>query len=164
MTTSITVISEEAVDLIGGDDDRCRNRYRASSLGALRRILEQLKSSVATRLDLVGHSTRDAHLLCIGKTVVDMSDVRVSQFFEKLVDDLVPPLKIAAVRLLGCQTAVEPSGQRTMRALARTMRVPVFGSRKMILKSYYNEAGFDPAFASILIESAELPNPPRRLA
>jgi hypothetical protein len=41
--------------------------------------------------------------------------------------------------------------------------VPVYGTRKIVLKSYCGELGFDPAFSSILVESAQLRSPPQRL-
>jgi hypothetical protein len=60
------------------------------------------------------------------------------------------------VRLLGCETAVTDAGQRTLRMLSQTLRLPVFGTTKPLLKSHSNSAGFDPAFAHILIEATAL--------
>jgi hypothetical protein len=45
----------------------------------------------------------------------------------------------------------------TLRMLSQTLRLPVFGTRKPLLKSHSNSAGFDPAFAHILTVS----RPPR---
>ena len=60
------------------------------------------------------------------------------------------------MRLLGCETAVSRSGRRTLRLLACTLRIPVFGATKPLLKSHYDQLGFDPAFASVLVEASEL--------
>jgi hypothetical protein len=60
------------------------------------------------------------------------------------------------VRLLGCETAVSPGGQRTLRLLAQTLRVPVFGATRPLMKSHYDERGFNPAFARVVVEAAEL--------
>jgi len=59
------------------------------------------------------------------------------------------------LRLLGCETAVSPGGQRTLRLLARTLRVPVLGSTRPLLKSHYDERGFNPAFAHVLVEASD---------
>jgi hypothetical protein len=40
-----------------------------------------------------------------------------------------------------------------LRLLARTLRVPVFGSNKPLMKSHYDEFGFNPAFAHVLVEA-----------
>jgi hypothetical protein len=67
---------------------------------------------------------------------------------------LLPRLQVTAVRLLGCETAVTDAGQRTLRMLSQTLRLPVFGTRKPLLKSHSNSAGFDPAFAHLLTEAS----------
>ena len=59
------------------------------------------------------------------------------------------------MRLLGCETAVSPSGQRTLRLLARTLGIPAFGAIKPLMKSHYDELGFNPAFAKVLVEAFE---------
>ena len=64
-----------------------------------------------------------------------------------------PYPQVTAVRLLGCETAVTDAGQRTLRMLSQTLRLPVFGTRKPLLKSHCTSAGFDPAFAHILTVS-----------
>jgi hypothetical protein len=58
--------------------------------------------------------------------------------------------------LLGCDAAVSPSGRRTLRLLARTLGLPVFGSVKPLMKSHYDERGFNAAFAHILVEASEV--------
>jgi len=108
-------------------------------------------------LDLSGRSTRDHHLLRLGDDRVDMLDPAVARFFRSIVDDHLPSrLKVAAVRLLGCETAVSPCGKRTLRLLARTLGIPVYGSIKPLMKSHYDELGFNPTFAQVLVEASEL--------
>ena len=68
----------------------------------------------------------------------------------------LPRLEVVAVCLLGCETAVSPSGKRTLRLLARTLGIPVFGAIKPLMKSHYSKLGFDPAFACVLVEASEL--------
>src|SRR5205807_911213 len=72
---------------------------------------------------------------------------------------LLARLRVTAVRMLGCETAVTDAGQRTLRMLSQTLRLPVFGTTKPLLKTHSNGAGFDPAFAHILIEAAALTGP-----
>ncbi len=106
---------------------------------------------------MIGHSTRDHHLLRLGDTAIDMLDTRVARFFRAIADDhLLSRLEVVAVRLLGCQTAVSPGGRRTRRLLARTLRIPVFGAIKPLMKSHYDKLGFDPAFTQVLAEASEL--------
>ena len=81
-------------------------------------------------------------------------DPQVASFFGALAQAaLLPRLQVTAVRLLGCETAVTDAGQRTLRMLSQTLRLPVFGTRKPLLKSHCTSAGFDPAFAHILTVS-----------
>jgi len=65
-------------------------------------------------------------------------------------------LGVAAVRLLGCETAVTDSGRRTVRMLARALGRPVFGTLTPLLKSHSNAGGFDPAYAHLLVEAEAL--------
>lgn len=86
-----------------------------------------------------------------------MLDPVVARFFRSIAADcLLPRLEVVAVRLLGCETAVSPGGKRTLRFLARTLRIPVFGTLKPLMKSHYDKLGFNPAFAHILAEASEL--------
>ena len=156
---SLNVISPDAEGLFFGPVARCANVHRASSLGELRAVLEGRLGAAGppVSLDLIGHSTRDHHLLRLGNTAIDMLDPVVARFFRSVADDrLLDRLGVAAVRLLGCETAVAPAGQRTMRMLARTVRLPVFGSVRSLMKSHYDHDGFDPAFARILVEASRL--------
>lgn len=108
-------------------------------------------------LDVIGHSTRDHHLLRLGDDRIDMLDPVVARFFRSLAHDhLLAQLQVIAVRLLGCETAVSPGDKRTLRFLAHTLRIPVFGAIRPLMKSHYDQLGFDPAFAHVLVEAAEL--------
>lgn len=156
---SLNIISPDVEELFFGPIARCAVLHRASSLDDLRGVLEQRLDSPTSLvlLDLLGHSTRDHHLLRMGDDPVDMLNPVVARFFRSIADDhLLPRLGVTGVRLLGCETAVAPGGQRTLRLLARTLRLPVFGALKPLMKSHYDEHGFNPAFAHILVEAAEL--------
>lgn len=158
--TSINVASPDCAEaFFSGRAARCENLQHAGSLAELRDILQLRlpdRTSQAT-LDLIGHSTRDHHLLRLGDTPIDMLDPGVARFFRGLAKDrLLPHLQIAAVRLLGCETAVTDSGQRTLRMLAQTLRVPVFGTQTPLLKSHSNADGFNPAFTHVLVEASAL--------
>jgi hypothetical protein len=140
-----------------GRVSRCVDLHHAGSLPELRRVLEhRLDRGVSpTVLDLLGHSTRDHHLLRLGQTPIDMLDPNVERFFAALADDeVLPRLGIVALRLLGCETAVTVAGRRTMRMLSYTVGVPVFGTTKPLLKSHHHAEGFDAAFAHLLVEAS----------
>ena len=85
-----------------------------------------------------------------------MLDPAVARFFRSIADDhLLSRLEVVAMRLLGCETAVSPSGKRILRLLARTLRLPVFGSIRPLMKSHYDKLGFNPEFAHVLVEASE---------
>src|SRR5262245_26355693 len=156
---TLNIISPDAEDVFLGAVARCVNLHRASSLAELQDVLEQQLELPAQPiiLDLMGHSTRDHHLLRMGATVIDMLNPVVARFFRKIAEDrLLSRLEVSAVRLLGCETAVTPAGKRTLRLLARTLRLPVFGAIKPLGKSHHDELGFNPAFNRVLVEASEL--------
>ena len=155
---SLNIISPDAEELFFGPAVRCANIHRASSLDDLRAVLEgQLGDpAMPLSLDLIGHSTRDHHLLRLGGAAIDMLNPVIARFFQSIANDgLLPRLGVVAVRLLGCETAVSAAGRQTLRLLARTLRMPVFGSTKALMKSHYDELGFNPAFARVLVEASE---------
>ena len=155
----LNIISPDAEEVYFGAVGRCADLHRASSLDDLRAVLEQRLGSPTSpiTLDLMGHSTRDHHLLRLGNDRIDMLDPIVARFFRSIAADcLLPRLEVVAVRLLGCETAVSPSGKRTLRLLARTLRLPVFGTLKPLMKSHYDKLGFNPAFAHVLVEASEV--------
>jgi hypothetical protein len=155
--TPLNIASPDCAEaFFSGQAARCVKLQRAASLPELREILQRRLDEPAppATLDLIGHSTREHHLLRLGRTPIDMLDPSVARFFHALgAARLLPRLRITAVRLLGCETAVTDGGLRTLRMLSRTLHLPVFGTTKPLLKSHSNVAGFDPAFAHILVEA-----------
>jgi len=153
----LTVVSPDAEPLFFGASPRCVNLRIAGSLGELATILrERLPGPAApVTLDLLGHSTHDHHLLRLGATVVDMLNPHVARFFRRHTE-LLHEAGVAAIRLLGCETAVTEPGQRTLRMLARTVQLPVFGTRTPLLKSHSDTNGFNPAYAHLLVEASDL--------
>jgi len=146
-----------AEDFFAGPAARCVILWRAAGLAELREVLERCLDLPARPgpLDLIGHSTRGHRLLRLGQTPIDMLDPQVAGFFRALAQaGLLPRLQVTAVRLLGCETAVTDAGQRTLRMLSQTLRLPVFGTRKPLLKSHSDSTGFNPAFAHLLTEAS----------
>jgi hypothetical protein len=159
-TVPLSIASPDcAEEFFAGLVSRCVMVRHAASLAGLREVLDRCLDGAAqpVTLDLIGHSTRGHRLLRLGATAIDMLDRHVAGFFHALAhDQLLTRLHVTAVRLLGCETAVTEAGQRTIRMLSHTLRIPVFGTTKPLLKSHSNAAGFDPAFAHILIEATAL--------
>ena len=139
--------------------------WRIRTIGSLDDVLTELRALVGnappgTRtLDLIAHSTRDNHFTRFGTTPLDMHKPSVARVFETIhSEELLKQLGIVAVRLLGCSTATLPTGQRTLRWLAKTLAVPVYGSTKDLTWWHYNEHGFNPKFENTLIEASKIPN------
>jgi hypothetical protein len=155
-----------AAEFFAGRQPRCVELRCAGSLGELRTVLERRLGEVRdvrspVTLDLIGHSTREHQLLRLGQTPIDMLQPGVARFFGELAGTgLLPRLNVVAVRLLGCETAVTDAGQRTLRMLARTLRLKVYGTRKPLLKSHSIAGGFDPVFAHLLVEASTVPARP----
>ena len=162
---SISVMSSAAEPVVIRSAVQSRITHRVNALAELRTVLDGLAAAPWTRtLDLIGHSTREAKLLRLGTTVIDMCKPSVASWFEQLAADAVlDRLGVVAVRLLGCETAATPTSQLTIRLLASVLGMPVYGTRKIVLRSHYTDEGFDSRFTHVLIESTQLPNPPRRL-
>jgi hypothetical protein len=162
--STISVLSAGVAELFERGPIARYPHHRVGSLFELRDVLDGLPDGSGRTLDLSGHARRGTNLLALGATTLDMLDRRVERFFARLAADRVlVRLGIVQVRLLGCETAVCPSGQRTIRRLVRTLGVPVYGSRKRLMNAHYDGLGFDPCFAHLLVESAQLPHPPSRL-
>jgi hypothetical protein len=51
---------------------------------------------------------------------------------------------------------VTDAGRRTLRMLARTLRLPVFGTLVPLLKNHSTADGFNPKYAHLLIEASAL--------
>jgi hypothetical protein len=140
--------------------------HRVRSLAELRGVLDCIAAEPSPEryLDLRGHSTRNGKLLRLGETVIDMCHPSVDGFFRELArDGVLARTNVVGVRLLGCETAVQDTGQLTMRLLARVLGVRVYGAKKPLLRSHHDEAGFHRAFEHILVESSELPDRWRRM-
>lgn len=154
---SITIAGRDNDSTVQGMIDRCREVHRAGTLDELRAVLDGLPEGTGASLDLVGHSTRAARLLRLDQTVIDMFDIKVASFFQQLADDgVLARIGVVSLRLLGCSTASQPPGQRTIQRLARVLELPVYGTTKPIMKSHYTAEGFNPAFVQLLVESAQL--------
>jgi hypothetical protein len=163
---ALSVISGEPDAVLAGIAARFARIHRIAALSEVRGLLEQQQGREPrfTTLDLIGHSTRGHRYLRIGNTPIDMLEPDVARLFRRLAESqLLPRLGIHTVRLLGCDTAVEIAGQRTMAALARTLDVRVFGTTKSLMKAHYVRSGFDPAFDRLLIEAGSLPTPRQHL-
>ena len=118
----------------------------------------------ALAIDLIGHSTHDHRLLRLGATVIDALDLRVLRTFEAIArSGLVGELRTTCLRLLGCETARSPSGQRTMRILRTVVGVPVLGSRTRLSRMHHGALGFDPRFRHVLVEAARRDAPCQQL-
>lgn len=155
----VHVVSSRGED-ISAAPGRSLERHVVSGLEDLRRVLEGLQCGARppAHLDLSGHSTRAGKLLRLGADVIDMLDPWTERFFRRLADDdLLPQLNLRTVRLLGCETAVTSTGRRTLRGLAYTLGLPVFGTKKVLYKSHYNALGFEAAFEGVLVEVGRFP-------
>lgn len=158
---SFNVASPDLDAFFNHPSPRCLPRHHAGSLDQLHTVLLQRTRSDAAAapltLDLLGHGTAGHRLLRLGDTPIDMLNPVVAGFFASLAGSgLLTRLNIAAVRLLGCHTATTDAGRRTIRMLARTLRLPVFGTLVPLLNGHYTEHGFNPAFTHQLTEAAEL--------
>lgn len=155
---SLNLVSADALDTIPAAM-RCAAGTRiVASLDELPRVLEDQavrRRGVAAALDvdLIGHSTRNHHLLRIGVTVIDTLDLGIRRFFEQLARiRILDAVNAASLRLLGCETAVSPSGQRTLRTLAAILQLPVYGTRKRLSRLHYSARGLQPQFRCVLLE------------
>ena len=157
MIAPITLISPDAREVMLGVKPRCTTAVSVSSLEEMREHVEGMAPQGPASLDLLGHSARGTHLLCIGKTTVDMFDPKVAKFFQALAaDGVLAARQIVSLRLLGCETATQPAGKRTIQRLARMLGVKVYGSVKPLGKSHYDERGFVPVFHHLLVEASQL--------
>jgi hypothetical protein len=167
----LNIVSVGALETIPDAMLRGPDTFVASSLRDVARALEAAQSAqtggptVARAIDLIGHSTRDHQLLRLGSTVVDALDLTVLRFFEGIArSGLVLGIGAVCLRLLGCETAMSPSGQRTMRILASVLGIRVYGSRKRLSRMHHNHLGFDPRFQHVLVSAIERKAPWLQLA
>jgi hypothetical protein len=153
-TGPLNIASPDCAEAFFGAD-RVVRLWHAASLKDLYEVLHARLDDPPTAggrtLDLIGHSTREHRLLRLGGTPVDMLDPFVFQFFQAVAAErLLPRLRITAVRLLGCETAVTESGRMTVRLLGKALDLPVYGTLKPLLKSHSTAAGFHPSFEHLL--------------
>ncbi|HMG20788.1 MAG TPA: hypothetical protein VK607_05705 [Kofleriaceae bacterium] len=158
MVTSLNVVSAGALETVSAAMARAEHTVIASSLHDLGRALETAAARPRggpLAIDLVGHSTRDHQLLRLGSTVIDALDLGVLRWFEAVAHSrILRRLDAACLRLLGCATAMTPSGRRTMRLLAAVLGIPVYGTRKRISRMHHTDRGFNPLFHHVLISSS----------
>jgi hypothetical protein len=156
-TTALSVVSNRALETIPAALLRAPGTVVAASLDDLPRALEVQAARprvAALTVDLLGHSTRDHHLLRLGSTVIDALDLGVLRRFEAIArSGVLRAINAVGLRLLGCETARSPSGQRTMRLLAEVLAMPVHGTRKIIGRAHHTEHGFRPMFHHVLVEA-----------
>ena len=168
----LNIVSVGALETVPDAMLRGPNTFVATSLRDVTRALEaQLATQggapgvAAVAIDLVGHSTRDHQLLRLGSSVVDALDLTVLRFFERIArSGVLRNIGAACLRLLGCETAMSPSGQRTMRILTSVLGIRVYGSRKRLSRMHHTELGFDPRFQHVLVEAVDRKAPWRQLA
>lgn len=167
-TTSLNIVSIGALETVPEAMLRAQRTVVATSLGDLVRALEAERArprSEALAIDLIGHSTRDHQLLRLGGTVIDALDLGVLRTFEAIArTGILGELRAVCLRLLGCETARSPSGQRTMRILRSVLGVPVLGSRRRLSRMHHGALGFDPRFQRVLVKAARRDAPWEQLA
>jgi hypothetical protein len=158
---SLQVVSPDAEAASVGRDAPPGQVRRAASLRELWAVLHAEPTPAAPMtLDLTGHSTAGHHLLRLGRTPIDMLDPAVARFFRAMAaSGVLRRLRISAVRLLGCETAVTDGGQRTMRMLSRTLGMPVYGTLAPLLAGHHDANGFNPAYAHLLVEASAAEQP-----
>ncbi len=155
---SINLVSVGALDVLSETLKASGATHFVRSLAEARRVLDaygERPPGAAVHVDLLGHSTRDHRLLRLGGTVVDALDPLVRRFFEEVGrSGVLQAMNAVSLRLLGCETAVSPSGMRTLRMLANLLGLPVVGSSKRLSRTHYTERGFDPRFGAVLVAAA----------
>lgn len=165
--TPLNIVSAQALETVPEAMMRGTNTFVARSLQDVTHALEVQAArprSAALAIDLVGHSTRDHQLLRLGAATIDALDGTVLRFFEGIArSGILHDIHAECLRLLGCETAMSPSGQRTMRLLASVLGMPVYGTRKRLSRMHHTELGFNPAFQHVLVEAAQRKAPWRQL-
>jgi len=158
--TSLNIVSAGALETISEPMARAANTFIVTSLQDMAHALEVQAARprvAALAIDLVGHSTRDHQLLRLGSTTIDALDLGVLRFFEGVAaSGVLRDMNAVCLRLLGCETATSPSGQRTMRLLASVLKMPVYGTRKRITRTHHTERGFNPLFSLCQFPSGTL--------
>jgi hypothetical protein len=126
-TPSLNIVSADVLHVLG-DSLTGENTLVVRSLREVRQALDAYGArppAPAVSVDLHGHSTRDHRLLRLGETVIDALDPLVRRFFEEVErSQVLAAMNAVSLRLLGCETGVSPSGQRTLRMLAEILGLP----------------------------------------
>lgn len=155
---SFNIVSADVLHVLGDRLTGAENTLVVTSLREVRQALDVYGArppAPAVTVDLHGHSTRDHRLLRLGGTIIDALDPLVRRFFEEVErSHVLSAMNAVSLRLLGCETGVSPSGQRTLRMLAEILGLPVFGSRKRLSKTHYTQQGFNPLFDRVLAAAA----------
>src|ERR1044071_7942522 len=135
--TPLNIVSNRALETIPEAMARGANTVIAASLHDVTRALE-------------AQAARPR-----GATTIDALDLGVRRFFEHLArSGILRDINAVCLRLIGCETALSVSGQRTMRLLAAVLGMPVYGTRKRISRMHNTELGFRPLFEHLLGEAA----------
>ncbi len=170
LTATLTLVSSRA-------RHQARRCTQAGVVDGLDQLDAILRSSRATTLDLIGHSTRGHHHLRLGRDVVDLLDPRIAARITALVaSGALDAAGVRQIRLLGCSTAVGPAARCTLARLASISGRVVSGTTRALLSCHYDAAGFRALFSSLLVDvrpagaqprygaipcHASLPRPPR---
>jgi hypothetical protein len=156
--TPLNIVSAAALDTVPVAMMRAASSFVAGSLDDVDGALAAWAArppAAAVAVDLIGHSTRDHQLLRIGSSTIDALDLGVLRWFERIArGGVLRQINAVCLRLLGCETALSASGQRTMRLLAAALGMPVYGTCKRISRMHHDEQGFDPRFQHVLVEAA----------
>lgn len=107
--------------------------------------------SVPYSLDLIAHARRG--VLHLGGWTVDHNETTVA--LHRACSGQLAHL--AAIRLLGCNTAITKEGQAAIRRLHEIFRVPVYGSKVPLAAGEFDRAGF--CADAILTDQNHLPPP-----
>lgn len=157
---SINIVSSDVLDVLSEPLKVAENTTIVKSLREVRQAMDAFGARPplpTVTVDLLGHSTRDHKLLRLGGTIIDALDPLVRRFFEEVErSQVLVAMNAVSVRLLGCETGVSPSGQRTLRMLADILGLPVLGSRKRLSKTHYTAQGFNAMFDPVLTVATPL--------
>src|SRR5262249_17392138 len=152
---SLNIVSIGALETISEAMLRAERTVVAGSLRDLLPALEAERArprAAPLAIDLIGHSTRDHQLPRLGAAVIAAPGLGALRTFEAIArSGILGELRTVCLRLLGCETARSPSGQRTMRILRSALGVPVLGSRTRLSRMHHGALGFDPRFGRVLV-------------
>ena len=145
---TLTAVSSRARD----QARRCTQARVVDGLDELAAILREAREG-ATRLDLVGHSTRGHHYLRLGRDALDLLDPRIVALVAALrTSGALDAAGVRHLRLLGCSTAIGPAARATMARLASRSGCVVSGTTGPLLPAHYDAAGFRNQFSRVLVD------------